>query len=486
MSSRFPTSASRSAPPTGADPGDDRRPLALVAVYGGAAAALVPLVAMMLLGVVGWFLTDGGVHGSPRDGLRSGALAWLIGHGSGVHVEGATVTAMPLGLTLICALVVARIGLRTGERLSDHGPDAHALTDGERDWTVPAGATMFAATYSVLAVLVGVLAGTPSTQPALAAVLGWGLLLGGAAGGAGIAVGSGRAAVWLALVPLAVRETVQTALRILRTYLVVAALVFVVALLLDGGTALTVLSELHTDFSGGLLFVLLSLLVLPNAVLFAGSYLLGPGFQVGTGTLVSPTVVALGPVPMFPLLAALPDNGTTPFWTPFLMVLPPLAAAYAVARQFRNRPLLGWDVGALRGLASGVLAAFLFGLLAGIAGGAVGPGRMSQVGPLAASVLFHGIVSLGIGGLAGGLIATWWTRRYPVLDRPEPAPQSSVADAQGPAATDTERTVKLPGLKLPGVGLPSVKLPGFPRSGASDDGAGKRDETTSGETPSDR
>ena len=102
----------------------------------------------------------------------------------------------------------------------------------------------------------------------------------------------------------------------------------------------------------------------------------------------------------------------------------------------------------------------LLGVLSGFAGGAVGPGRMAQVGPLVGSVFFHGIVSFGIGGLVGGLIATWWSRRHPVLDQPEVTPQP-----------DTERTVKLPGLKLPGVSLPSVK---------------KRGETTSGETPSDR
>ena len=34
---------------------------------------------------------------------------------------------------------------------------------------------------------------------------------------------------------------------------------------------------------------------------------LGPGFTVGSHTLVAPTAVALGPLPMFPLLAALPE-----------------------------------------------------------------------------------------------------------------------------------------------------------------------------------
>ena len=35
-------------------------------------------------GSIGWFLTDAGAHGAPRDGLRVGATGWLMAHGSGV------------------------------------------------------------------------------------------------------------------------------------------------------------------------------------------------------------------------------------------------------------------------------------------------------------------------------------------------------------------------------------------------------------------
>jgi hypothetical protein len=58
-----------------------------------------------------------------------------------------------------------------------------------------------------------------------------------------------------------------------------------------------------------------------------------------------------------------------------------------------------------------MLAGLVFGVLALLAGGAVGPGRMSDVGPLVGSVLVHGVTAFGIGGLAGGLLATWWQRR---------------------------------------------------------------------------
>jgi hypothetical protein len=53
----------------------------------------------------------------------------------------------------------------------------------------------------------------------------------------------------------------------------------------------------------------------------------------------------------------------------------------------------------------------LFGLIASISGGAVGPGRMRFVGPDSFEVLVHALTAFGIGGLVGGLAMTWWQRR---------------------------------------------------------------------------
>ena len=58
-----------------------------------------------------------------------------------------------------------------------------------------------------------------------------------------------------------------------------------------------------------------------------------------------------------------------------------------------------------------MLAGAAFGVLAALAGGAVGPGRMTDVGPLVGSVLVHAVTAFGIGGLLGGLAMTWWQRR---------------------------------------------------------------------------
>jgi len=388
-----------------------RRPLVLLATLAGVTAAGATLVVCLAGGVVGWFLTDAGAHGAPRDGLRVGALGWLMAHGSGVNVSGAQVTAVPLGLSLLAAVVVWRLGLRLGDSVSGHGPDADAIADGERDWTVPVATALFAAGYAAVALVTHHLASSPATAPSLSRSLFWTVLMCGLVGGAAIAVGSGRAAIWTSFLPISLRASAAAAWRTLLWYVVVSAVVLGGALVVDWDGAVNVMSQLHTSPGAATLLVGLCVLVTPNATLFTGSYLLGPGFAVGSHTLVTPTAVVLGPLPMFPLLAALPDDGATPGWAVALLALPPLVAAVAVFRTLRRYPTSRWDEAALRGVGAGLGCAVAFTLLAALAGGAVGPGRMADVGPLVFQVLLHGIATFGIGGLIGALLATWRHRR---------------------------------------------------------------------------
>jgi hypothetical protein len=411
MTSLLPGSTASRSGATGAQDARHRRPLVLVAVLGGVAAAGATLLVCLAAGVVGWFLADAGAHGTPRGGLRAGALGWLMAHGSGIHVDSVAITVVPLGLTALAAWTVWRVAHRVGDSVSGHGPDADRIADGERDWTVATATAAFSAGYLAVAIVTCRTAATPETSPSLARVLLWSLLLCLTFGLAAISVGSGRAAIWASVVPPSARAAGATCLRVLGAYLAISAVVLLAALVVDFGTAVNVMSRLHLGAGDGSLYAGLTVTLLPNAVLFAGSYLLGPGFAVGAGTLVSPSTVALGALPMFPLLAALPDNGPTPVWTPYLLVLPPVAAAVAAARSQRRHPTLRWDQGALRGCVGGVLAGVLLGILGGVAGGAVGPGRMHAVGPFAFDVMVHAITAFGIGGLVGGVVATWWQRR---------------------------------------------------------------------------
>ncbi|WP_435743488.1 cell division protein PerM [Nocardioides sp. SYSU DS0663] len=405
---RDATAGTRTGP--GADPAH-RRPLVLVATFGGAAAAAGTLLVCLALGVVGWFLSDAGAHGTASDGLRVGATGWLLGHGSGVRVQGAVLTAVPLGITLVCAWAVWRLGLRVGDAVSGHGPDADRIADGERDWTVPVAAALLTAGYVVVAVLTSAVATAPDSGVGTGRVVVWAVLLCLVLGAPAVAVGSGRAAIWAGRLPVPLRLALPACRGILAGWLLVSGAALLGALLLDLGTAANVLSQLHTDAGAATLLVLLSLLVVPNAVVFAGSYLLGPGFTVGVGTVVSPSVVAIGPLPMFPLLAALPDDRQPSTWAAAVAVVPVVVAAVALARDHRARPAGGWGEAVARALVAGVLAGLAFGLLAALAGGAVGPGRMREVGPFELEVVVHAVSAFGVGGLVGAVATTWWQRR---------------------------------------------------------------------------
>jgi hypothetical protein len=204
---------------------------------------------------------------------------------------------------------------------------------------------------------------------------------------------------------------VRGALATVVGFLACSALVVVVAFALDAGSAATVVSRLGLHAGDGLMMVLLTALVAPNAVLLGGAYVLGPGFAVGTGTVVSPSVVQLGPVPAFPLLAALPSGGTQPGWLSGLLAAPVVAGLLAAVLVVRRYPAFGYETGAVRGLGSGVLGAVLLTVLTMLAGGAVGPGRMADIGAALPQTLVSAVVAMGIGGLVGGVAATWWVRR---------------------------------------------------------------------------
>ncbi|WP_216652118.1 DUF6350 family protein [Nocardioides sp. zg-1308] len=406
------------------------RPLVLIATLGGALAALGPLVVLLAAGVIGWFVTDAGVHGAPRDGMRMGALAWLAGHGSGLTVMGARITLVPLGITAVAAWSTWRLGHRVGDSVSGHGPDADRISDGERDLTVPIAIGTFFAGYAVVAVVVATLAAGSAVDPSVPRVLGWTLLLTAAVAAPAIAVGSGRAAIWAALVPAAVRAGAVVAGAVLRSLLLVSGLLFLVALGLSFGDAATMTSSLHPSPSEAGLYALVNAAFLPNAVLCAGSWLLGPGFAVGGATLVSPGAVVLGPLPVVPLLAALPAAGTPPGWVGALMLLPPVVAAVAAHRALRTRPLT-WDRIALAGCGGGLAAGVGFAVLASLAGGAAGPGRMRFVGPFVPDVLVHAMTACGVGALLGASVLALpaWRAARARSDEPAPAPTTAPTTA---------------------------------------------------------
>lgn len=388
-----------------------RRPLILSALLGGVGAAAGVLVVLSALVIIGWFMTGSGTFGDPSSAVRVAATLWLMAHGSGVHLNGAPVEMVPLALTFVVGLVLWRLGNRVGDSVAGHGPDAARIGDGERDWTVPAAAGIFVAGYTLAVAVVGTVATTAQSDLSIGRAVWWSAVLAATLGGSGVAVGSGRAAIWMAIVPESIRDAVGAGWLVLKVWLGCCLTLAAVSLLSGFSTATNLMSQLGTSAGESLLVTLGSLLVAPNVAAFAGAFALGPGFTVGAGTLVAPAGVVLGPLPTLPIFAALPDEGTQPAWSGWLIAVPAIAAVLAVVMYQRRRPTLRWDEGVGRGLGAGVLAGLAFGVIAHWAGGAVGPGRMSEVAPFAVESMVRAVVALGTGGAVAGAAMTWWQRR---------------------------------------------------------------------------
>src|SRR5947209_11713807 len=198
-----PAGAASRKPPPASDDGS-HRPLAIAATVAGAAAPLTVLLTLWVVGLVGWFASDGGSHGNTRSVLRVAADGWLLAHGVPLALPDVTVTASPLGLTLFCAFVTYRFARRAGR--SGAGEDLRS---------VGMAAVALAGMYAITALVVSLLAATPGAVPGLGAAFLGGACVGAVAGGAGLVKGAGLAGVLRRRIPVAVLGVGYTAVSVL-------------------------------------------------------------------------------------------------------------------------------------------------------------------------------------------------------------------------------------------------------------------------------
>ena len=126
--------------------------------------------------------------------------------------------------------------------------------------------------------------------------------------------------------------------------------------------------------------LLLSLALVPNAVIFGIGYLTGPGFAVGTNTSVAIGGSHLAAVPALPLLTAVPV-GRAPWpvlvWCGLAVVGAGIAAGRRISRSSTADLRGRLQNAVVAGAALGIVAA----VVTGFAGGPAGPGRLRAFGP---------------------------------------------------------------------------------------------------------
>jgi hypothetical protein len=191
-------------------------------------------------------------------------------------------------------------------------------------------------------------------------------------------------------------------------------------------------NALNPGFGGSALLLLACLVYLPNSVVWAIAYMLGPGFAFGIGTAVSPSGSALGPLPAFPMLAALPVGvgAAFPAWLGFFILLMPyLAGALAGLMTVRIAPTPLLEAAPLWGLLTGVLTAVLIGFAAKLSGGPLGAGRLLQVGPAGAEVGLVAVLEIGVTAALVAGAANWLILRTHIRRLSTAAPLDRVGGA---------------------------------------------------------
>ncbi len=367
------------------------RPVALSAATAAVVTALGGLLLCIATAVAVWLTGDSGSIGSA---IRTGALAWLVGNGAGLHAGTTAVTVLPLGFLGVVGLVLYR-----GGRWA-------AVTSAEpSDRGFIGGVAAMAVGYAVVAAISAEMAGSAQASAPLLRTVVAGLLLGGGCGGLGLALATGRVQALVGRLPEEARAAGFGAAIGACVMALAAAVLLTGSLAVHLGRALQLADGLQAGVVGGAVVLAAGVALLPNALLCSVSFVAGPGFSVGAATTVSPARVRLGPLPDFPLLAALP--GGTHGWEALLIGVPVLAGAAAGLSVLRRYPVFGLDHAALRGGLAGLAGGVGLGLATGLATGSAGPGRMAHLGPAWAATTLVCSVAMLLGGAVAAVAWRW-------------------------------------------------------------------------------
>ncbi len=368
------------------------RPTALSAMAAAMWVACVGLVCCVGVSVGAWFAADPGSFGGA---IRVGALAWLVTLGAGLHLDEVTITAVPLGLTAVTAWLLYRGGRWAG---------ASSAVGSGRDAAV--GVVAMSGAFAAAAASVQVATRSPDVQVDLLRSLVASGGLAGLFGGLGLIRGAALSGQLLARLPALARAALAGGCAGVAALVMASGCLFTVAMWIHFSDAVNVAEAMRVGAVGAVILAVVGLGTVPNAVLCAGSFIVGPGFAVGVGTSVAPSGVTLGAMPAFPLLAALPA-GDGAWWQQALVVIPVLAGAIAALVADRRHPAEGLGRAIVSGACAGLVTGVGFGAMTWLATGAIGPGRMQVLGPDVVMTTLVGSLAAVLGGVAASVAPRW-------------------------------------------------------------------------------
>lgn len=378
---------------------------AAVDALGVLAFSFLPLLAG---GLLAWVVEDRLQPSLGAVWSRASRL-WLLALGVPLHVDGGALTAggqvagyaitlAPTGLTAFVLWLVWRAAGRcTGRALWPSwlgfgivialgtlllvatSASATGSTAWPEAWVIPLAVTL--AVFVATSILRQP-ADTPERRAAAAPLQALRRLVARRAEAADV-LASGWRAAWTTMLALATAGAVGLG----------------VSILLHWMDLISVSEALAGGWTGATLLAALQLVWLPTAVIWAMAWLSGVGVVVGTGSLLAPAVAQAAPLPAIPLLAALPSGVG---WQWALLAVPVgcgmLGALLGLRGLARDSApgWRGWATLALGCLWQAVAATLIMAVLVWLASGAIGPGRLQEVGPAAGRLeILTGLVLLG-------------------------------------------------------------------------------------------
>ena len=416
------------------------RPLAVTGAIAACAVAGTGVALLTTLTAIGWITAPHAGLGNGLPGvLRTAITLWLAAHHVGFTLHGAgRIGMLPLGLLLLPGALLWRAGrwvVRTGAvvRLRHVGYGALAL----------------ALPYAALSAALALAARSSLAAPSLIQAVIGPFLAALVAGGLG---GAHALAPWrrlAGLLPVRSRSVTMGSLMTLGLLTAAGAALAGGSLALHLGQVRTLTDSLSPGPVGAVLLLLTELAYLPNAVIWAIAFSLGPGFAFGAGTFVAPTGSVLGALPAFPMLAALPSGGGIPTWLSLTaLAVPYLAAVAGGILTVRILPTPVLEAAPLWGFVSGAASGCVVGLFAAFAGGPLGDGRLGAVGPSGWQITLVAILEMGVTAAVAAGAANWLMLRHtsagfrflrPGQGSPSPIAPAAADDADeyhGPAVVD--------------------------------------------------
>lgn len=369
-----------------------RRPLiALLAAIDAGVITLATVAAVFAPLTVAWVMSGRWFSLWPAT-----TSVWAFGFGAPLEVAIATDALPHLGIDRDAASFVVSLApfvLSIAAAWFAYGSGARAARAGSARVGVVTGVVVFAALTAAVII--------PTRNEVLTVSQAWGMAIPiavyalGASAGALVASWRARRS-WVG--ELAPKQRTMTEAAVVGVVAASAGLIAVGALavaarfVLGGSHAAAMYQGLHVDAPGAAALTFGQAVYLPTAIVWAVSWLAGPGFAMGTDALASPAVTTPSVQPPIPLFALVPQHSSN-WW--LLIVLLPIAVGALAGWIVRSR--LEFErftdetaarethlTLAERAVVVGAIVAgtgLVWVVLALASSGGIGPGTLTHLGP---------------------------------------------------------------------------------------------------------